>query len=411
MIGRFLAVALVWIIVDMLVYSMIPLVFRRPGLKKWLRSLHFLLIGIFFLFTLTLLVVVGNPGEDYVKYRSHFLWLDIFLLIYLPKMTICLLCVPVITGRIIRNKHNKELPENRSYKIFRRSWLIIAALMAAVMFLISLDGMVNGISRFRVTRTDLYFADLPPAFDGFTVAQLSDIHLGSWIHKEKVLKGLQLAQDQHPDLIVITGDLINVHGDELKGYGKMFSDLGAPMGKFAILGNHDMGDFMRVQRGNNLGIHIPALKIFFKEQGIRLLRNEHVFIKKGNDSIVLAGVDNWSVKHFVRYGRLDKALGGINGNPFTILLSHDPSHWQAEILKKSHADLTLSGHTHGGQMGIECGNFKWSPLQYRSHYWSGLYEEGKRYLYVNQGFGFIGFSGRIGIPPEITLFTLHRVPK
>jgi|LauGreDrversion4_2_1035121.scaffolds.fasta_scaffold07108_2 predicted MPP superfamily phosphohydrolase len=283
----------------------------------------------------------------------------------------------------------------------------IAFGLAAIPFAGMIYGAVKGKYDFTVHKVKLRFRDLPEAFDGFTITQLSDIHSGSFDDPIAVRRGIELANSQESDLLVFTGDLVNNKADEMDDWMDHFSSLKAPFGKYSILGNHDYGDYLPWPSEAAKKANLDRLKQIQKELGFRLLLNEHVRIEKDGQSIALVGVENWGKKGFVKHGDLPKASEGISQGDFTILLSHDPSHWEAVTLQhEHHVHITLSGHTHGMQFGIEIPGFKWSPSKYIYPQWAGLYKKDEKFLYVNRGFGFLGFPGRVGILPEITVIEL-----
>jgi predicted MPP superfamily phosphohydrolase len=268
--------------------------------------------------------------------------------------------------------------------------------------------MFKGKYDYKVHRTTLYFNDLPEAFDGFTITQLSDIHSGSFDNTEAMQRGIDLANAQKSDLFVFTGDLVNNAAWEIEPYIKNFGQLKAPYGQFSILGNHDYGDYIEWASEAEKAANLDKLKQHHKELGYRLLLDENVEIEKNGQKISLIGVQNWG-KGFIQIGDLDKALRGVDKEAFKILLSHDPTHWEEKVrYNPTTIHLTLAGHTHGAQFGVEVAGFRWSPVQYRYLDWAGLVNEKNRYLYVNRGFGFLAFSGRLGIWPEITVITLKR---
>jgi predicted MPP superfamily phosphohydrolase len=284
----------------------------------------------------------------------------------------------------------------------------LAMLIAAVPFVSLLYGITGGRHRYKVHRVTLSFDDLPEAFDGFTITQLSDIHAGSFESKKGVEKGIALVNKQNSDLILFTGDLVNNKASEMEPWMSTFARLKAPFGKYAVLGNHDYGDYAKWDTEQEKHANLVRLKSIHQEIGFKLLLDEAVTIKKGAGSIALIGVENWGKGGFHKYGSLTKASENVSDGQFKILMSHDPSHWEAKtLLNKKRVDLTLAGHTHGMQFGIELFGFQWSPVKYVYPQWAGLYEKGGKYLYVNRGFGFIGFKGRLGIWPEITVITLR----
>jgi predicted MPP superfamily phosphohydrolase len=274
-----------------------------------------------------------------------------------------------------------------------------------------LYGMVWGAYKYRVHKVKVPSGNLPPEFDGFRIVQLSDIHNGSFINDSALTKAFKIVAEQNADLILFTGDLVNNETKELEGYDHVFKSLKAPYGVYSVLGNHDYGDY--VQWGNNEAkqANLEKLKEKQKEYGWRLLMNEHIAIKKDGAQIGLLGIENWGGNmRFPRYGKMTEAYKGAENYPFKILLSHDPSHWDMEVvLEYPEIDLTLSGHTHGMQFGIEIPGLKWSPIKYLYKNCAGLYKQGEQFLYVNRGLGFLGYPGRLGIWPEITVIELQRV--
>ncbi len=285
------------------------------------------------------------------------------------------------------------------------SWLGIG--VGAGLYTAFLYGFSNKYN-YRVRKLTVAFNNLPASFKGVKIVQLSDIHSGSFKDKVAVARGIDKVLAEKPDLILFTGDLVNDKAVEMTDYKDIFARLKAPMGVFSILGNHDYGDYVwwetPEQKKNNLN-HLMELQ---REMGWRLLMNEHVALERDGEQIALIGIENWSAKaRFPKYGKMNEAYPGTEKYPFKILMSHDPSHWDAEVRSKyPDIDLTLSGHTHGMQFGIELSWLKWSPVQYVYKEWAGLYEEGLQKLYVNRGFGFIGYPGRVGVLPEITVIEL-----
>lgn len=262
--------------------------------------------------------------------------------------------------------------------------------------------------KYQLKRMSLAFDNLPASFKGLKIVHISDIHSGSFTDKKAVQHGIEKIMKEKPDLILFTGDLVNDRADEMEDYMDVFNQLNAPMGVYSTLGNHDYGDYVQWKSPEEKSANLDRLKKVHAELGWRLLMNEHVSLQKGDDTIALLGIENWSSKaSFPKYGDMKKAHTGTDVYPFKILMSHDPSHWDAEVRQSyTDVDLMLAGHTHGMQFGVELPGFKWSPVQYVYRQWAGLYEEGKQKLYVNRGFGFIGYPGRVGILPEITVLEL-----
>ena len=292
----------------------------------------------------------------------------------------------------------------------RRKFLSQLALgLAAIPFASFLYGIIQGRYNYKVLKYQLSFDDLPEAFDGFTITQISDIHSGSFTNKEKIQYGVDMINEQNSDLLLFTGDIVNNKADEMDDWIDMFSSLRAPFGKYSVLGNHDYAEYIRGISEEEKEIQFQKIKKIHPKIGFDLLCNEHRYIEKDGQKIALVGVENWG-KRFKQAGDLPKASKGIIKEDFKILMSHDPSHWDAEVKNDAlHYHLTLSGHTHGLQMGIEIpGWIKWSPSKYVYKQWAGLYEEMGKYINVNRGFGYHAFPGRVGIWPEITVIELKK---
>jgi predicted MPP superfamily phosphohydrolase len=274
-------------------------------------------------------------------------------------------------------------------------------------------GMVKWAHDFRVRRVGLNLPNLPGPFDGLRIVQISDLHLGSWASVDPIEEAVRIIVDLEPDLVLFTGDLVNYSTREAYRFREALRDIKARHGVYAILGNHDYGDYVNWPSEADKVENLNSLYRFFDEIGWKLLRNENHILEIENERLALIGVENWSASNrFPKLGNLRKAIAGAEDSPVKILMSHDPTHWEKEVsLKYPDIDLTLSGHTHGFQFGVELKHFKWSFAQYMYKYWAGLYKneesEKLQYLYVNRGLGMIGYPGRVGILPEITLFTLN----
>jgi len=309
---------------------------------------------------------------------------------------------------------NAALPASTGEGISRSQFFSKAGLlMGGSLFATLLYGFSNKYN-YRIHKLKLAYKNLPPAFKGLKVVQISDIHAGSFGDKAAVMKGIDMINAQHADLVLFTGDLVNDRSLEMDGYMDVFSQIKAPLGVYSTLGNHDYGDYY-VWPDKDAGGYsalrtknLERLKEIHGELGWRLLMNEHVLLEKEGQKIAVIGIENWSaIKRFPRYGDLKKAYEGTAGVPFKILLSHDPTHWSAQVRPEyGDIDLMLAGHTHGMQFGVEIPGFKWSPAQYMYKEWAGLYKHGEQRLYVNRGFGFLGYPGRVGILPEITVIEL-----
>lgn len=293
----------------------------------------------------------------------------------------------------------------------RRSFLSkIALLLASIPLPFILYGIYKGRYNYKVYKYELSFDDLPKDFDGYQITHISDIHAGSLKDKNNVEYAVRLINQQNSNLILFTGDLINNKSNELTKWKDIFSKMIAFDGKFSVLGNHDYGDYINWNNNKEKEDNFSDLIDFQKQMGFKLLLNENVKIKKGESNIYLIGVENWGKGRFKKKGDIDKACIGLNSKDFKIVLSHDPSHWDKVLIDhKTHFHLTLSGHTHGMQFGIEIpGWIKWSPAKWAYRHWAGLYHEKNQYLNVNRGFGVLGFPGRVGMPPEISVITLKK---
>ncbi len=342
--------------------------------------------------------------------------LGLVLIVYIPKMILTVVMFGedfyrIISGTIAHFLGNTTqssfLPERRKFVSQ------IAVGVAAVPFLSLLYGMTKGKYNFKVIRQTLFFPDLPDSFDGTTITHISDIHSGSFDDPQKIQYAVDLINEQNADLVLFTGDIVNTHATEMHPWIDTFKRIHQPkFGKYSVLGNHDYGEYVNWPSQQAKEANFMAIKDLYRQIDFKLLMNEHVKLKNGTDEIVVVGVENWG-HNFKKAGDLAKASAGLNQKDFKILMSHDPSHWEYEV--KNHSDhyhLTLSGHTHGLQFGIEIpGIVKWSPVQYVYKQWAGLYENIGRYIYVNRGFGFHAYPGRVGIWPEITVIQLKKGQK
>ncbi len=361
---------------------------------------------------LSMLVVLPFVTGDGISRQAKTTALAVVAALYFAKLVFSLFLMIDDLRRVVQWAFEKvAAPEaNRiapmAEGVTRSVFLTWAAAAAAGSFFAA---MVHGFwnrYRYRVHKVPLSFSSLPAAFKGLRVVQLSDIHSGSFTDPKAVQRGVAKIKSLQPDLILFTGDLVNNIAGEMAGYQSLFGELRAPLGIFSVLGNHDYGDYVEWENAAAKRANLEKLKNVHAAMGWKLLLNEHVVLQKADDKIALLGVENWSAKaRFPKYGRLAAAYAGTENLPFKILLSHDPSHWDAQVRPEyGDIDLTLAGHTHGMQFGVELPWFKWSPVQYVYKQWAGLYEQGMQKLYVNRGFGFLGYPGRVGILPEITLF-------
>ena len=270
-------------------------------------------------------------------------------------------------------------------------------------------GILSGAHDYRVRRVTVKLPNLPKSFDGIRIGQLSDIHSGSFFNKTAVKGGVEMMMNEKPDMLFFTGDLVNNEAAEVREYVSIFGKLKAPMGVFSVTGNHDYGDYKQWSSIAAKQRNFQDLIRAHKEMNFDLLMNENRVVKTGGESISILGVENWGAGRFAKYGKLSEAYNGSEEAPVKLLLSHDPSHWDAQVRPTyNDIDIMFAGHTHGFQFGVEIGDFKWSPSQYVYKQWAGLYQEQSQYLYVNRGFGYLGYPGRIGMPPELTIMELKR---
>ena len=337
----------------------------------------------------------------------------------LAFMALNLVLLPVLLGedilRVIYSTYHKLAGTKDTFHIpSRRRFVSQLALgLAAIPFASLLYGMYKGKYNFRVLNYTLHFEDLPDAFDGYRITQISDIHSGSFDNKEKIEYAIDLINEQKSDVLMFTGDMVNNKASEMLPWKSTFSKLKAKDGKYSVLGNHDYGDYVDWSSHAEKTQNLEDLKKIQKEIGFDLLLNDSRYLEKDGERIAIVGVENWGKGGFKKAGDLKKASSNIQAKDFKILMSHDPSHWDEEVVNDNyHYHLTLSGHTHGMQFGIEIpGWIKWSPVKWRYKQWAGIYEVLGQYINVNRGFGYLGYPGRVGIWPEITVIELKKGKK
>ena len=384
--------------------------FKTVVKKKWVLNAYKIisLLSIIFVF-------YGFSKFDRAngQTRDDMITFGVLLLFLVPKMILTIIMFGEDIYRFIVGIFNNFYPKDKGQKFLnsRRKFVSQIGLgLASVPFLSLIYGMTIGKYNFKVIHQTLEFKDLPDDFDGFKITQISDVHSGSFDNPEKINYAIDLINEQEADLILFTGDIVNNFATEMHPWIDSFNRIKKyEFGKFSVLGNHDYGAYADWASAKAREENFTAIKNLYGDIGFKLLLNENVKIKKGNSEIALVGVENWG-RGFGEFGDIDKAANNLIKNDFKILMSHDPSHW--ENIVKNHPKnfhLTLSGHTHGMQFGIEIpGLIKWSLAQYRYKQWAGLYESKGRYVYVNRGFGFHAYPGRVGIMPEITVITLKK---
>jgi predicted MPP superfamily phosphohydrolase len=376
--------------------------------KIIIDTLYVAFVGLTLMTFLAYVWLPGGTRNPLIKYRLLPAW----VIKYLAKLFSSLLLLLDDVGRVVKWVGYKVLQLFRQgglehVDIPRSVWWTQIGMAAAAIPLATLGyGIILGAHDYRVRRVRIKLPHLPAAFHGLLIGQLSDIHSGSFFNKKAVAGGVSMLLQEKPDIIFFTGDLVNDTADEVKDYIPIFQKAKAELGVFSTLGNHDYGDYISWPSLATKQQNLQDLCQAHRELGWRLLNNEHVLLGKGADQLAIIGVENWGTR-FSKHGNLALATQGTDGIPVKLLLSHDPSHWDAEVRPQfGDIDVTFSGHTHGFQFGIEIGSLKWSPVQYRYKQWAGLYQEGNQYLYVNRGFGYLGYPGRIGIWPEITIVEL-----
>ncbi len=398
-----------YLVIDFYAFQAFKTTFRN----KWLHVVYWLLSALV-ISNFVYQLVTFNRAVGLTTTVNNAI--GFFLTLFVPKMLIVLFLFGEDIIRVPQGMYRwaTEGKLAGGYLPSRRKFVSQIALgLAAIPFASLLYGMYQGKYNYKVLKYALEFDDLPDAFDGFQITQISDIHSGSFDNKKKIEYGIDLINEQQSDVILFTGDMVNNRADEMSPWLESFKKLNAKSGMFSVLGNHDYGDYIQWESAEAKQHNLEKLKGFQKEIGFDLLLNEHRFLEKNGERIALVGVENWGAGGFKKAGDLGLATANIDQKDFKILLSHDPSHWEQEVkLDDKHIHLTLSGHTHGMQFGIEIpGWIKWSPVKWRYKHWAGIYEEAGRFINVNRGFGFLAYPGRVGIWPEISVITLKKRKK
>ena len=406
------------LILDLYTYKGLKLTFRKPQDKSTIVLLNSIFWAIPLLLILSVVFMLYlRPAEpDPCIFNLNFYIIGFTLVFYLPKLLFSLfhliedivflvrdLSQHVIT--FLKKDPNGEFTKRRSGMNYLSRTGI---LLSFIPFVAILHGVFIGRFDFQVINKHIEFKSLPASFDGFRIVHISDFHIGSFCrYTNRVEKAVKIINKQKPDMIVITGDIVNNFTAELYEFTDILSELYAPYGVYSILGNHDYGDYFQWESNEAKEKNLDDMLVVQEEMGFRLLLNEWDSVVINGEKIAVIGVENWGLPPFPQYGDLAKAMEGAENVPFRILLSHDPTHWDAEVLGRTSIELTLSGHTHGMQVGIENSFLKWSPSKFKYPRWGGLYREEEQYLYVNRGLGFVAFPGRIGMPPEITVIELR----
>ena len=402
-------------IVFLFLFLLIIEVYFFQVLKTLIKSKRILLLIEFvsMLFLSYIIYTVLQFDRSVGQTQQFMSGMGFLVIIYVPKLFLTLVLLSEDVFRLAAGTVNYFLNRDRKEEFFdsRRKFVSKVGLgLAAVPFLSLIYGVTVGKYNFKVIKQRIFFPDLPDAFDGFTITHISDVHSGSFDNAEKINYAIDLVNEQNSDMILFTGDIVNTAAKEMEPWIDTFNRIKKhEFGKYSVLGNHDYGEYVTWPTEQAKEDNFEAIKNLYGQIGFKLMLNEHTFIQKGDDKIALVGVENWGI-NFKQVGDLKKAAGVLKKEDFKILMSHDPSHWDHVV---QHDDknfhLTLSGHTHGMQFGIEIpGYFKWSLAQYVYKQWAGLYENLGRYIYVNRGFGFHAYPGRVGIMPEITVIQLKK---
>jgi predicted MPP superfamily phosphohydrolase len=399
------------IVIDIYVFiAIFSLLKDQSALIKVFTAIVFWCVTSAFLISFLFFFRFESGQRDPAGLSGIFLLIGIYTLIYLPKIVFItfrgaedLIWAGSWTARL-----GARLFTGNTLSTIRLPVLSITGLVVSTIpFIAILWGLLFGRFHYKVEEVEIKFKNLPKSLEGITIVQLSDIHLGSIYGKEKrIQKAIEIVNNLHPDLIMFTGDMVNNFSEEAHGWEDLFASLHARYGKFSILGNHDYGDYWEWKTDHEKTENMKMLFDVHRDMGFKLLRNEWDTIRVNEELLAVIGVENWGQPPFKQYGDLEKSMRNIPDSAFKILLSHDPSHWDAQVAGYTNIPLTLSGHTHAMQFGMKLGKFRWSPSKYIYKRWMGLYREDDQVLYVNRGLGFIGFPGRIGLRPEITFITL-----
>lgn len=398
------------------VYSFRGIKILTANLESWSRYSIYILYWLIPLVILLLMIYTNLNMRSSVttgNFKIFSLLLGLFVLFYVPKLVFFTFQlandIVQLTGATIAKFSAPATKISQTAAVMSRAEFLTKAgiVVAVIPFISIIQGITRGKYNYKVKNIRLAFKNLPKSFSGLRVLQISDWHIGSFAGQVKrVEEAVDLINRQNADIVLFTGDMVNNIADEMSEFIPTLKKIKAKYGVFSILGNHDYGEYVSWDSEEAHQVNMNKLFDFQSKAGFRLLRNESVEIEIEGDKIGIAGVENWGLPPFPQYGDVQKALSSLNNIPFKILMSHDPSHWDAEIREKTDVDLTLSGHTHGMQFGINIPGFKWSPVKWKYPRWAGLYKEDKKKLYVNVGIGYIAFPGRVGFLPEITVFEL-----
>lgn len=404
--------AIILIIVDLYAHSAIKIFFKNLSP----RFLRIFAVGFWLVSLLSILglFVYHFTGTTLLNFHQRSILMAFLFISYFSKGIIMMITFmgDIIEGmqNLFFNKKAVVSSENKKTgsEMTRGEFIKKAAVATAALPFTTLSfGVVNGVHNYRIVFKKIKLPHLPDSFHGIRIGQISDVHSGSFFDRKSVIGGIELLSQQKTDLIFFTGDLVNNETKEVNNYIDIFKKVKAPLGVFSTLGNHDYGNYRAWPSGKEKAQNLSDMHHAHKLLGWNLLNNENHIVEMGGEKLAILGVENWGTGRFPKYGKLGEAYAGAEDAAVKLLLSHDPSHWDAQVRPEfKDIDIMFAGHTHGFQFGIETANFRWSPSQYMYKQWADLYKKENQYLYVNRGFGFLGFPGRIGIEPEITIFEL-----
>lgn len=409
--ARIIIFLIIWVLIDLYAYQVFRFAARRFSKTtiSWVKRIYWLISGFCFV------LIAFTQFTDWQNWNIYFRTYSLALLIILIPSKIILAFFVLFDDlvRFVRLVARPGATEGnpQGKKISRSGFIIRTGLIVgSIPFFSMLYGMAFNAYNYKIRRLRLVLPDLPGSFDGFKIIQVSDIHTGSFLSTEPLERAVRLINEEKPDVVFFTGDLVNYFHKEALNYVDTLKKIEAKHGVFSIFGNHDYGDYYKWANPAEKENDIQELKKIHGRAGWRLLWDEHQHIEQEGERITVIGIQNCSAHGFSNYGSLEKATKNISYSPVNILLSHDPSYWRKEVISKyPDIDLTLSGHTHGMQFGVEIPGFRWSPIQYLYKEWADMYQEKNQFLYVNRGLGFIGYPGRVGILPEITLIELKKI--
>lgn len=417
--------ALVFLLIDWYVFQAVKVSFQNTSqtVQHWVRNVYWGITVValtgFFLYHFTNPEFLGRFTRQFILvglFMNYFSKIFVVLFLFIDDIIrffrwIASFFTTPDSQAVTQSSPTSTVPTPPANGISRSEFLMKTALIVGAVPAAAMTwGILSGAHDYRIRRVRLALRNLPKSFDGLKIAQISDIHSGSFFNKTAVKGGIDMLLGEKPDMIFFTGDLVNNVATEVQDYINIFDKVKAPMGVYSTLGNHDYGDYAQWSSPHAKKQNLEDLKKAHKLLGWDLLLDENRIVTESGDKIALIGVQNWGAGRFSKYGDIKKAYQGAEDYPVKLLLSHDPTHWDAQI-RPNYPDINamFSGHTHGTQFGVKVGDWEWSPAQYVYKQWAGMYQEGEQYLYVNRGYGYIGYPGRIGMPPEITIFELKSV--